>query len=181
MAAWLIAAIERLPPRVRRAGVAAVAVLLFGGAITTLTLEAGTGGIAPRLTPTVHASPPRPPAPPSQRVRAPVSSANLRLADRFARRFLGSYLRFAYGKGSAGSVKGVTPGLRRQLVTEPAQATPAERGRRPWVVSLAMVGTTPGFVVASATIEDGGIAAYRLRFTLQEQAGRWLVSSVQDG
>jgi len=181
MAAWLIAAIERVPPRLRRVGVAAAAVLLLGGAITALTREASTGGFARRSTPAVHAPPPRAPARPSQPLaHAPVSSAGLRIADRLARRFVGSYLRFAYGKASARSVKGITPGLRRQLVTEPAQATPAERGRRPRVISLATVATTPGFVVASATIEDGGIAAYRLRFTLQEQAGRWLVSSVQD-
>jgi hypothetical protein len=181
MAAWLIAANERLPPRVGRVGVAAAAVLLLGGAITALTLEASTVGIARRSTPAVHAPPPRPPAPRSQRVRAPVSSANLRLADRFARRFLGSYLRFAYGMGSAGSVQGVTPGLLRQLITEHAPATPAERSRHPRVVSLATVGTTPRFVVATAMIEDGGVAAYRLRFALEEQAGRWLVSSVQAG
>jgi hypothetical protein len=90
-------------------------------------------------------------------------------------------LQFAYGRASAGSVKGVMPGLHSQLVTQRAQATPAERGRRPRVVSLAMVGTTPAFVVATATIEDGGITAYRLRFTLLEQAGRWLVSGVQAG
>src|ERR1019366_4922865 len=41
--------------------------------------------------------------------------------------------------------------------------------------------TTPGFVVATATIEDGGIAAYRLRFALREEGGRWLVSDVQEG
>lgn len=72
-------------------------------------------------------------------------------------------------------------GLHSQLITQRAQATPAERGRHPRVVSLATVGTTPAFVVATATIEDGGITAYRLRLTLQEQAGRWLVSSVQAG
>ncbi len=78
-------------------------------------------------------------------------------------------------------MKGVTPGLRSQLITQRAQVTPAERGRHPRVVSLAAVGTTPGFVVATATVDDGGIAAYRLRFTLQEQTGRWLVSGVQEG
>ena len=78
-------------------------------------------------------------------------------------------------------MKGVTPAMRSPLIAQRAQTTPAERGRHPRVVSLATVATMPGFVVATATIEDGGIAAYRLRFTLQEQAGRWLVSSVQDG
>jgi hypothetical protein len=182
MAAWLIAAIERLPPRVRRAGVAVTAVLLLGGAIASLTLEASTGGTARRSTPAVHGPSRRAPARPLQaRIRPPVSGADLRLAGRLARRFLVSYLRFAYGRGSAWSVKGVTPGLRSQLITERAQATPAERTRHPRVVSLATVGTTPGFVVATATIEDGGIAAYRLRFALREAGGRWLVSDVQEG
>jgi hypothetical protein len=182
MADWLIAAIERLPPRVRRAGVATVAVLLLGGAITSLILEASTGGVARRSTRAVHSAATRAPALPSQpRVRPPVSATDLRAAGLLARRFLVSYLRFAYGKRTAGSVQGVTPGLRGQLLTEHAQATPAERGRRPRVVSLATAGTTPGFVVATATIVDGGVAAYQLRFALQERAGRWLVSSVQDG
>jgi hypothetical protein len=182
MAAWLIAAIERLPPRVRRVGVAATTVLLLGGAITSLTLEASSGGAARRSTPAVQAPVRRAPGRPFQpRVRPPVPRADLHLADRLARRFLVSYLGFAYGRGSARSVTGVTPVLRSQLIAQRAQATPAERGRHPRVVSLATVGTTPGFVVATATIEDGGIAAYRLRFTLQEHADRWLVSSVQEG
>jgi len=56
--------------------------------------------------------------------------------------------------------------------------SPAARPRHPRVVSLTTVGTTPGFIVETATIEDGGIAAYRLRFTLQERTDRWLASSV---
>jgi hypothetical protein len=167
---------------VRRAGVAAAAVLLLGGAITSLTLEGGTGGVARRSTPAVHAPPRRASTRPSQsRVHPPISSGELRRADRVARRFLVSYLQFAYGKGSGDSVRAITPELRSQLITQRAEATPAERGRDPRVVSLATVGTTPGFVVATATVADGGIAAYRLRFTLQEQAGRWHVSSVQEG
>ena len=78
-------------------------------------------------------------------------------------------------------MQAVTPELRTQLISQRAQVTPAARGRHARVVSLAAVGTTPGFVVATATIEDGGITAYRLRFTAQEQTGRWLVSGVQEG
>ena len=140
------------------------------------------GGAARRSTPAVQAparrAPVRPLSPP---VRPPVPRADLRLADRLARRFLVSYLGFAYGRGSASSVEGVKPGLRSQLIAQRAQATAAERGRHPRVVSLVTVGTSPGFVVATATIEDRGIAAYRLRFMLQEHASRWLVSSVQEG
>ncbi len=182
MAARLIAAIERLPPRARRVVVAVTAVLLLGGAITSLAREASTDGGSRRSTSTVHARSRRPsarPLPPS--VHPPVSTGDLRRADLAARRFLVSYLKYDYGRASAGSVNGVEPGLRSQLIAQRAQATPPERGRYPRVVSLATVATMPGFVVAAATIEDGGIAAYRLRYTLQEQADRWLVLSVQEG
>jgi hypothetical protein len=40
---------------------------------------------------------------------------------------------------------------------------------------------TPGFVLATAMVEDGGIAAYPLRFTLHGKAGGWAVGSVQEG
>ena len=51
MAAWLIAAVERLPPRARRMVLAVAAVLLVVGAITSLTFEAGRGGGARRRAP----------------------------------------------------------------------------------------------------------------------------------
>jgi hypothetical protein len=182
MAAWLIAAIGRIPPRMCRVVVAATAVLLLAAAITVLTFKAGSGGGARRpaasspalsrhatLAPTVH------------RRRAPVSAAELRRAHRVAGRFLITCLQFAYGRASPESVRAITPGLRSQLTAERAQLTPAERGRHPRVVSLGVIGMTPGFVLATATIDDGGIEAYRLRFTLREHDERWSVSSVQDG
>jgi hypothetical protein len=182
MAAWLIAAIERLPQRARRVIVAATALLLLAGAITSLTLQGGRGREAGRPAVTVRAPARRPAARPMPpRLRPPVSASNLRLAGRVARRFLVSYLKFAYGRASATSVEAVTLGLRSQLTRDRAQVTPAERRRHPRVVSLTTLGTTPGFVVANAILEDGGIEAFRLRLTLREQAGRWLVGSVQEG
>ena len=115
------------------------------------------------------------------RLRPPVSGSDLRLASRVASRFLLSYLKFAYGRARATSVEAVTPGLRSQLMRDRAQVTPAERARHPRVVSLRVLGTNPGFVLATASVEDGGIAAYRLRFALREEGGRWLVSDVQEG
>lgn len=182
MAAWLIAALERLPPRARRVVVAAPALLLLAGAITALTLQAGRGREADRSAVTVRAPVRRPaaqPAPP--RVRPPVSGSDLRLASRVASRFLRSYLQFVYGRAGAISVEAVTPGLRSQLSRDRAQVTPAERGRHPHVVWLRVLGTNPGFVLATASVEDGGIAAYRLRFALREAGGRWLVGDVQEG
>ena len=114
------------------------------------------------------------------RLRPPVSRSNLRLASRAARRFLLSYLKFAYGRAGAPSVEAATAGLRSQLMRDRAQVTPAERVRHPRVASLQVLGTSPGFVLATASVEDGGIASYRLRFALREAGGGWLVSDVQE-
>ena len=183
MAEWLPVAIDRLPPRARRIVVAATAVLLLAGAITSLTLEATRGGGAHRRTPNQprpsRAKPARPRLSPVS--PPPVSATQLHAARVAALRFLVSYLKFASGRASAGAVEADAAGLRSQLIRQRARVTPAEHGRRPQVLSLATVGSTPGFVVATAIIEDGGVAAYRLRFTLQEHTGRWLVSSVQEG
>jgi hypothetical protein len=182
MTAWLISALERLPPRARRVVVAVVALLLIGAAITALTIAPSPGTGVRRATPA-----PRGPArqttphPSRQRVAPPVPAAQLRRAHDAAERFLGTFLPFAYGRGLALEVRVVTPALRRQLTRERAQITPVERRRQPRVVSLRVVGMTPGFVLATAMIDDGGIAAYPLRFTLQESGRRWAVSSVREG
>jgi hypothetical protein len=105
----------------------------------------------------------------------------MRDTRRVAERFLAGYLRFAYGRGSALAVGGVPSALRRQMLRERAQLTPVERRCRPRVASLQTVGTTPTFVVATAVIDDGGVTTYRLRFTLQPEASRWAVSSVEEG
>ena len=98
-----------------------------------------------------------------------------------AARFLASYLAVAFGRASPNSVIAATPELRVEVVRERAQLTPAERRRRPAVRSLRVVGMTPGFVLATATIADGGIAVYPLRFTLVREDGRWAVSGVSAG
>jgi hypothetical protein len=182
MTAWLIAALERLPPRVRRMVVAVVALVLIGAAITALTIapSPGTGARSSRPAPR---APARQTArhPPPQRLAPPVPGPDLRRARDAAERFLGSYLSFAYGRARAPSVTPVTPAVRNQLTREHAQITPVERRRHTRVVSLRVLGMTPGFVLATATVDDGGIAAYPVRFTLQRSAGRWSVSSVLEG
>ncbi|MGZ4254626.1 MAG: hypothetical protein ACXVH1_38385 [Solirubrobacteraceae bacterium] len=176
----LLAALERFSPRVRRWTVAVGALLALGTVLAALTLT--TPHSHHKRQPT-----PRPPAAASsprtlpRRLPPPVSTAALLQARLVAERFLAGYLRFAYGRGSALAVGGVTPALRRQLLRQRAHLTPVERRRRPRVVSLQAIGTTPTFVVARAVIDDGGVATYRLRFTLERGGGRWAVSSVADG
>ena len=148
--------------------------------MAALTLTAPRSGHKRRPTPLPPVASRSPQSSP-HRPRPPVSTVAMLQARRVAERFLAGYLPFAYGRGSALAVRGITQALRRQLLSQRAQLTPVERRRRPRVVSLQTVGTTPAFVVATAVIDDGGMAAYRLRFTLQRGAGRWAVSSVEEG
>jgi hypothetical protein len=176
----LLAALERLAPRVRRVVVAIGAVLALGAVMAALTLTNRQGvhrrrarGQRPAAAGSPHPSP--------RRLPPPVSTAAMLAARRVAVRFLAGYLPFAYGCGSALAIRGVTPALRRELLGQRAQLTPVERWRRPRAVSLQTIGTTPAFVVATAVIDDGGVTTYRLRFTLQQQADRWAASSVAEG
>ena len=181
MTELLLRGLERLPARVRRVVVAVGALVALGAVMTALTLSTPGGGHRRRSIPPGPA-PARSPNTSARRLPPPVSVAQLGLARRVAERFLAGYLPFAYGRGSALTIRGVTPGLRRQLVgRQRAQLTPVERRRRPRVVSLQTIGTTPLFVVATATIDDGGVATYRLRFTVSRFAGGWAVGSVEKG
>jgi hypothetical protein len=180
MTGLLLAALERLSPRIRRLLVAVGALLALGAVMAALTLT------APRSAHKRHPTPPPPVASRSpqnspHRPGPPVSNVAMGEARRAAERFLAGYLPFAYGRGSALAVRGITQTLRRQLLSQRAQPTPVERRRRPRVVSVQTIGTTPTFVVATAVIDDGGVATYRLRFTLSRSAGRWAVGSVEEG
>ena len=182
MTGLLLAAMERVPARGRRAVVAVGALLLLALAIAAPTLTAPREGDGhPRRS----AAPPRPSAAATQtssrRLPPPVAATDLFRARQVAERFLAGYLPFAYGRSSATAVAGITPALRRQLLQQRVQVPSAERSRRPRVVSLQLVGTTPGFVVATAIIDDGGLTTYRLRFTVQRESGGWAVGSLVQG
>jgi hypothetical protein len=179
MSDLLLAALERLPQRVRRFVVAIGALLALGAVMAALTLTTPHDGQERRPTPqhpatTVPRTSPR-------RLPPPVSTAAILQARQVAKRFLAGYLPFEYGRGSALAIPGITQALRRKLLSQRAQLTPVERRRRPRVVALQTIGTTPTFVVATAVIDDGGVATYRLRFTLSRSAGRWAVSSFEEG
>jgi hypothetical protein len=90
-------------------------------------------------------------------------------------------LPFAYGEASASSVRAATPALRRQLRGQRALVAPAERRRNPRVISLVAAGQERGVALATALVNDGGIANYAVRLTLGETRSRWLVSAVDGG
>ena len=97
-----------------------------------------------------------------------------------ARQFMRGYLRFAYGEAPASSVRAVGPALRRQL-RQRALIAPAERSRHPRLISLEVSGEKTGVVLATAIIDDGGIASYAVRVTVCRTRSRWLVSAVDGG
>ena len=179
MTELLLAALERLSPRVRRVVVAVGALPALGAVMTALTLTNPHGGHKPRGPAQRPAA--GSPHPSPRRLPPPVSTAAMLEARQVAARFLAGYLPFAYGRGSALAIRSITPALRRELLRQRAQLTPVERQRRPRVMLLQTIATTPTFVVARAVIDDGGVTTYRLRFTVQREAGRWAVSSVAEG
>ena len=94
---------------------------------------------------------------------------------------MSGYLRFAYGKAPASSVRAVAPALRRQLRGQRALVAPVQRLRHPRVVSLMATGQERGVVLATALVDDGGIANYAVRVTLRDTRSGWLVSAVDGG
>lgn len=110
-----------------------------------------------------------------------VSSAQPASPREVARTFLAGYLPLAYGRGEAKSVRAVTPALRSQLMSERTLVAPAELRRQARVVSLVTIGRARGLVVATALLDDGGIANYALQMSLREWRGRWLVSAIDRG
>ncbi len=156
-------------------------------ALAALILAAAVLALAPRHAVGDRARQPAPTATSTARTRgagrrsSSVPAAQVALARRVARTFLSGYLRFAYGRAAAKSVRSLTPALRRQLRLERVQVTPVERRRRPRMLWLTALARSAGAVVVTALVDDGGIANYALRLTLRRTSRGWLVSSVDGG
>src|SRR5690349_501160 len=110
MSELLLAVLERLPSHARRLVVAAGALLALAAVMTALTLTASDGRrqrqpVRQRQgsVRVQRTSPPR--------LAPPVSTTAILQARRVADRFLAGYLRFAYGRGSALAISGITPAL----------------------------------------------------------------------
>lgn len=176
----LLSMLGRLSPSARVLAIATAGLVTLSIVVSALTpashpehwTRGTSAGAAGRSIPTTAGV---------QEQRSPVSAAGLTRAREVATTFLESYLPFVYGRAPARCVTAITPALRGQLTREHAQPTPVELHRHPNLVSLQAVGTAPGVVLATALIDDGGIATYPLRLTVQRQAGGWLVSSVDRG
>ena len=177
MTGRLVSALGRTSRTTRRLTLAAVAlvVLLVVASAVAPSPHPFHRPVAP------PAGPRRTQRTPTARAARPISPGGLVAARRVAGRFLAGYLPFLYGRGSARSIDGVTPDLRRQLIRAPGLVTPVERHRQPRVISLTAIGQAPTAVLATALVADGGVTAYALRITLRSSRSGWLVGSVDGG
>jgi hypothetical protein len=174
MTGRLIAALRRSSRTTRRLTLAAlvlVALLIVASALAPSPHRAH----CPVPPPAGLARTRRTPAAPGSR---PISAGGLVAARRVAGRFLAGYLPFLYGRGSARSIAGVTPGLRRQLIRVRGVVTPVERRRHPRVVSLTAVGQMPAAVLATALVADDGVTTYAVRIMLRAGRDGWLITGV---
>lgn len=165
--------------RGQAAAVGALVVLALAAALL-LPGQHRTGGSASSPPPLIPAPnpvigtrtpPPHPPAGPS-----PAELARARVATR---RFLAGYLPYLYGRAPARRVADVSSSVAASLRRSRVHVTPAQRRRHPRLVALMLIGQTPGSVIATARVADGGVAAYPLTFTLEQRTdGSWVVADL---
>jgi hypothetical protein len=120
-----------------------------------------------------------PPAPAPRPPRKPVSQAAPTAVDRAARRFLGGYLRYLYGRGGARQIRAVSRALRRRLAVHPPRVSPATRQRHPRIAAITgrRVGARRWALVAQ--VEDGGVERYPLALGLDLRRGGWIVTRLE--
>jgi hypothetical protein len=109
----------------------------------------------------------RPPAGPARHVPEGI--------ERTARRFLGAYLPFLYGRGPASAIDPTTAELRARLVRSRVRVPAATRHRHPRLVETRVRAAGGGRFAVSAQIEDGGAARYPLELVVARRGGRWRV------
>jgi hypothetical protein len=170
-AAWMRRQIDRpIADHERRTAMAAVVMILGAVAILlTLIQPASQALYRTRSTPL---NPP-PAAAESH------TSASENEAKRTAERFLAGYLGYVYGRTPAGQIEGATPALIRSLQAHPPRVPPAERARRPRVLSLHPAAGSASKVAVSAVINDGGLIDYSVGLVLASKGGRLLVTGVE--
>lgn len=156
-----------LAERERRGAFWVAAAILACAALALLLLPGGDAALSP---------PPEPIAEPAGGLAAgPIRPAPLGRPLAAGRRFLGGFLPFLYGRGSARAIAATAPALRERLAGSRLRVPPAARNRHPRVVRLGGRRLAPGRVLVTATVEDGGVAEYPVSLTLARQGGRWLV------
>lgn len=156
----------------RRGAFWIAAAILACAALGLLLLPGRETALAPSSGPVPEATGAAPPGP------VPHRAAPLARPLATARRFLGGYLPFLYGRGSARAVAAAAPSLRDRLAASRLRVPPAASNRQPRVARLDGRRLTADRVLVTARIADGGPATYPISLTLARRSGRWLVVAV---
>lgn len=99
-------------------------------------------------------------------------------ARRTARRFVGGYIRFLYGRLAGAKVPDTGPQLRSALTKGATLKTPAEGSSRPRILRLTVQPAGPPIsALATATLTTGR-SRYKLTTTLEPRHGRWIVVAI---
>jgi hypothetical protein len=154
----------------RRGAFLIAAAILACAALALLILPGDEATFAPPPEPEATFAAPPGPAPHRARPLAQPLAA--------ARRFLGEYLPFLYGRGPARAVAAAASSLRDRLAASRLRVPPAASERHPRVVGLDGRRLASGRVLVTARIADGGAATYPVSLTPARRSGRWLVVAV---
>ena len=95
-----------------------------------------------------------------------------------ARAFLTSYLNVSYGRADTSELRNASKALRDSQRAQRARVPEGVRNRRPRIIALHLDAIGDGRVRATATVDDGDVAAYPLFATLARSGGRWIAISV---
>lgn len=96
-----------------------------------------------------------------------------------ARAFLSSYLAVSYGHAKPETLRSATRSLRARLRAQAPRVPPGVTARHPRVVALRLESVADDQVRATATVDDGDVAAYPLFATLARgEDGSWVAISV---
>lgn len=105
-----------------------------------------------------------------------IANADARAA---ARAFLRSYLAVSYGRAKPETLRSATGSLRARLRAQAPRVPPGVTARHPRVIVLRLESVADDQVRATATVDDGDVAAYPLFATLaRRENGRWVAISV---
>ncbi|HET9162617.1 MAG TPA: hypothetical protein VFN89_04115 [Solirubrobacterales bacterium] len=153
----------------RRGAFWIAAAILACAALALLLLPGGDTALAPPPEPASKATGAAPPGP------APHRAAPLAQPLATARRFLGGYLPFLYGRGAVRAIAAAAPSLRDRLAASRLRVPPAASDRHPRVAQIDGRRLAADRVLVTARVADGGPATYPISLTLARRNGRWLV------
>jgi hypothetical protein len=105
----------------------------------------------------------------------------VRAVRRAARTFLGGYVAWAYGRGSATQIQAVAPALRRNLAAGTLKARPNVAKAHPRITGPLKrdVQISGNLARATAFVDDDVQPAYPITVTLSLTDGHWLAEAVQ--